>query len=184
MKFTSVVVLAAAGIASAQNLQGIPECAVKCIRDAIEKAGCSLTDSPCQCGPKQADIADNATPCVVSSGCTPVEVGLTANQGQALCKAYLAGAGSNATSSVILSLSSVITAATIDGTVGLITVLPTNGTRLSTSGKPTAISSTTASSASLSGAPKTSSSSAGAAQTLVAGIGGAMAIVGGIMAAL
>lgn len=93
MKAT-LLLLAAAGIASAQNLSGQPDCATACIISAVSAAGCGARDLGCQCGPTQSFIAASAAPCLLSS-CTGTQLIQAQSAGAAQCSSYSATAASH-----------------------------------------------------------------------------------------
>ncbi|KAG8671425.1 hypothetical protein FPOAC2_04761 [Fusarium poae] len=89
--------IAAAGLVVAQDLSGQPECALKCLKEYIPKAGCELDDTACQCESSfQTKLAPIITPCLTES--CQVEDLLKAQQAAAdACKAYAATAGAGST---------------------------------------------------------------------------------------
>ncbi|EWC46188.1 hypothetical protein DRE_04566 [Drechslerella stenobrocha 248] len=52
MKFSAVVLVAAAAVASAQSIGDIPACAQTCLLPALQATGCDLTDFKCSCSNK------------------------------------------------------------------------------------------------------------------------------------
>ncbi|CAF3462989.1 hypothetical protein SNK03_004850 [Fusarium graminearum] len=100
--------LAAAGLAVAQDLSGQPECALKCLKEFIPKAGCELDNTACQCEASfQTKLAPIITPCLTEA--CQVDDLLKAQKAAAdACKAYAATAGSgSATAAPTESLGSV-----------------------------------------------------------------------------
>lgn len=86
--------LAAAGLVAAQNLNGVPECAVKCITDGIKETNCDPTDSGCLCSAEtQAKLAAAAGPCL-RKACSSSDLLKALDAAGALCVAYSATAGS------------------------------------------------------------------------------------------
>ncbi|KAL1842769.1 hypothetical protein VTJ49DRAFT_4254 [Mycothermus thermophilus] len=85
----SILLLAAAGIAMAQNFEGQPACATDCLNSAISAAGCAPDDIGCQCGPTQSAIALSAAPCLLSA-CGGSELVQAQSAGEAQCKEYSA----------------------------------------------------------------------------------------------
>jgi hypothetical protein len=64
MRFSILAVTAAIAVASAQDLSGIPTCALTCFAVAVPESGCSLTDSECQCTTGREKIESSITKCV------------------------------------------------------------------------------------------------------------------------
>lgn len=86
--------LAAAGLVAAQNLSGVPECAVKCITDGIKETNCDPTDSGCLCSAEtQSKLAAAAGPCL-QKACSSSDLLNALDAAGALCAAYSATAGS------------------------------------------------------------------------------------------
>jgi hypothetical protein len=94
---TTLLLLAATGLAIAQSLSGQPDCATACIISAISAAGCGADDLGCQCGPTQSFIAASAAPCLLSS-CTGTQLIQAQSAGAAQCSSYSATAASNSAS--------------------------------------------------------------------------------------
>jgi len=115
MKIT-LLVLAAAGLASAQNLNGEPQCAVSFallilitqlgptyltsqqvpgLQSAIASSGCALNDVACQCGSGQTKIQNLVTGCLLGA-CNASEVQQAASVGLGLCSAYSASLATGA----------------------------------------------------------------------------------------
>ncbi|KAL6871804.1 cell wall protein [Trichoderma novae-zelandiae] len=70
----SVVSLLLAGLVAAQDFSGQPDCAIPCLKDAIPKAGCALTDTACACKPDvQAKLVGLVGPCLLSK-CSPSDL--------------------------------------------------------------------------------------------------------------
>ncbi|RGP68375.1 cell wall [Fusarium sporotrichioides] len=89
--------LAAAGLAVAQDLSGQPECALKCLKENIPKAGCELTDTACQCEPSfQSKLAPIITPCLTEA-CQVDDLLKAQKAAVDACKAYAATAGAGST---------------------------------------------------------------------------------------
>ncbi|KAF2712401.1 hypothetical protein K504DRAFT_203742 [Pleomassaria siparia CBS 279.74] len=66
MKFSFSAIAFAASIAfvNAQDVTGIPTCALTCFATAVPAAGCSLTDTKCQCTTGKDSITASLTSCV------------------------------------------------------------------------------------------------------------------------
>ncbi|KAF2733058.1 hypothetical protein EJ04DRAFT_513497 [Polyplosphaeria fusca] len=66
MKFSLSAIALAAAVAcvGAQDLSGLPTCALTCFAAAIPAAGCSLSDVKCQCTTGAAKIQESVTSCV------------------------------------------------------------------------------------------------------------------------
>ncbi|KAJ6262367.1 hypothetical protein Dda_3175 [Drechslerella dactyloides] len=62
MKFSAVVLVAAAAVASAQSIADIPQCAQTCLIGALGKTGCELTDFKCSCTNK--DFVEGGAACI------------------------------------------------------------------------------------------------------------------------
>lgn len=69
MKYpTAFAAFAAAGLASAQGLDSVPQCARQCLGPAIQETGCSETDVACFCKPENREkIVSAGTGCVLQS---------------------------------------------------------------------------------------------------------------------
>ncbi|KAL8377444.1 hypothetical protein RB595_008227 [Gaeumannomyces hyphopodioides] len=69
MKYsTAFAAFTAAGLASAQGLDSVPQCARQCLGPAIKETGCSETDVACFCKPANREkIVSAGTGCVLQS---------------------------------------------------------------------------------------------------------------------
>nr|UQJ82179.1 secretory protein [Falciphora oryzae] len=69
MKYsTALAAFAAAGLASAQSLEDVPQCARQCLGPAIKETGCSETDVGCLCKAENREkIVSSGTGCVLQS---------------------------------------------------------------------------------------------------------------------
>jgi hypothetical protein len=124
---SSIFALLAASFVAAQNFDGIPECAQKCLEEAIPEAGCDIDDSACQCREStQARLQTLAAPCILRD-CDASEQIQALQNGQALC-------------------ASLSRTATDQGTDGSMTIMPTDSLPLAT---PTGDSITTVSQTSI-----------------------------------
>ncbi|KAI5464076.1 hypothetical protein BGZ63DRAFT_143615 [Mariannaea sp. PMI_226] len=91
------VIFTALGSVAAINLDGIPECAVPCLQDAIPKVGCSLDDTGCQCSTTtQEKLAGIVAPCLIKK-CSPSELNQAQEAAGAACAAYSASAAAPTT---------------------------------------------------------------------------------------
>lgn len=82
MKYTTVVLAAAAGVALAQeSADFFPECALPCLAEAVESAtSCSTDDGVCRCEPENKEaITGAATSCVISACGVAVAVGMSSS---------------------------------------------------------------------------------------------------------
>ncbi|KAI9050600.1 hypothetical protein LZ554_005759 [Drepanopeziza brunnea f. sp. 'monogermtubi'] len=91
MQFSIVVMAALASLASAQNLEGIPTCALQCLSQAVVTGGCDAADQACQCGPAKEAIAAAATPCLLTACTDAADLAKAASVGNGICEKYLAG---------------------------------------------------------------------------------------------
>ncbi|PVI06052.1 hypothetical protein DM02DRAFT_623370 [Periconia macrospinosa] len=66
MRFSLSAVAFAASLAfvNAQDLSGIPSCALTCFAAAVPASGCSLTDTKCQCTTGRDKVQGSLTQCV------------------------------------------------------------------------------------------------------------------------
>ncbi|KAJ2975344.1 hypothetical protein NQ176_g5573 [Zarea fungicola] len=77
--------LAVIGLAAAQDLSGIPTCALGCITKVIPSSACSLTDVKCFCNAeKQAQIQNLAGNCL-NEACTAAELIKAENATKSIC---------------------------------------------------------------------------------------------------
>ncbi|KLU85694.1 hypothetical protein MAPG_04715 [Magnaporthiopsis poae ATCC 64411] len=69
MKYsTALAAFAAAGLASAQSLNDVPQCARQCLGPVIKETGCSETDVSCLCkAENRSKVISSGTACVVQS---------------------------------------------------------------------------------------------------------------------
>ena len=193
----TTLILAAAAGAMAQNLAGMPSCAVPCITSAVSQAGCAATDVACQCGPTQAQIAQIAGGCVLGA-CPASEINNVVSAGSALCVAYssTAGSGASSTGSVVAPTTGTTTGS-LTGTLSnsgttMATVVPTIGTftQTSTHGNGTVVTPTPSASSSGGGSgtqrPGSTSSTSTPNAAATPAVLGAGALVGllGLVAAL
>ncbi|CZT53359.1 uncharacterized protein RSE6_14857 [Rhynchosporium secalis] len=86
---SAILLSAVLGLATAQNFAGQPPCAVPCLKTAIEKAGCALSDEGCQCGSGKAAIAAAVGGCLVAA-CKIDELLVAQKAGNDACLAYSA----------------------------------------------------------------------------------------------
>ncbi|KAL6794743.1 hypothetical protein GGI42DRAFT_134842 [Trichoderma sp. SZMC 28013] len=95
----SVVALLLTGLVAAQDFTGQPDCAIGCLKDAIPKAGCALTDTACQCQvDTQAKLVGLAAPCLISK-CSPSDLAKAQAAAAAACKKDTTGSSSSSSSS-------------------------------------------------------------------------------------
>ncbi|EGR46556.1 cell wall protein [Trichoderma reesei QM6a] len=87
----SVLSLLLAGLVAAQDFTGQPECAIPCLKDAIPKAGCALTDTACACKPDvQAKLLGLVGPCLLSK-CSPSDLAKAQAAAADACKKNAGG---------------------------------------------------------------------------------------------
>ncbi|KAF7548765.1 hypothetical protein G7046_g8562 [Stylonectria norvegica] len=105
MKVT-LFAFAAVGFVAAQNFDGIPECAIPCLKEAIPKVGCALDDQACQCNADtQSKLVSIVSPCLIKA-CSSNELIKVQDAAGAACAAYSATAsGASATESATASAS-------------------------------------------------------------------------------
>lgn len=141
----SVLSLLLAGLVAAQDFTGQPECAIPCLKDAIPKAGCALTDTACACKPDvQAKLLGLVGPCLLSK-CSPGDLAKAQAAAADACKKNAGGStetSSDAATSATESSSETTTAAATDSTTEAATTTTDAGT--TTSEATTAPASTTA----------------------------------------
>jgi len=71
--FKALALLTIAGLAAAQDLSLIPDCAQNCIKKAGAALGCGATDYHCLCD-NQAKLTATAGPCILTeSGCPDIQ---------------------------------------------------------------------------------------------------------------
>ncbi|TVY90840.1 hypothetical protein LAWI1_G001654 [Lachnellula willkommii] len=111
---TTLLVLAATGLASAQVFNGEPQCALPCLQSAIASAGCGPDDYICQCISAREKIQDLVTPCLISA-CNGSEVAVAASVGLGLCSGFSASlaAGTGTAASTPASTPASTTAPTL-----------------------------------------------------------------------
>ncbi|KAF2687078.1 hypothetical protein K458DRAFT_295982 [Lentithecium fluviatile CBS 122367] len=68
----------------AQDLQGIPSCALACFATAVPATGCSLTDTQCQCTTGRDSITASITLCVPDR-CSAEDIASIAPAVEAIC---------------------------------------------------------------------------------------------------
>ncbi|KAH6888011.1 hypothetical protein B0T10DRAFT_460664 [Thelonectria olida] len=84
--------LAALGSVAAINLDGIPDCAVPCLKEAIPEVGCDLDDTACQCSTAtQEKLVSVVSPCLLKK-CSANELNRAQEAAGAACAAYSASA--------------------------------------------------------------------------------------------
>ncbi|KAK1238599.1 hypothetical protein MKX07_004175 [Trichoderma sp. CBMAI-0711] len=87
----SVLSVLLAGLVAAQDFTGQPECAIPCLKDAIPKAGCALTDTACACKPDvQAKLLGLVGPCLLSK-CSPGDLAKAQAAAADACKKNAGG---------------------------------------------------------------------------------------------
>eukprot|EP00994_Dinema_validum_P004383 NODE_2427_length_699_cov_42.961538_g1977_i0.p2 GENE.NODE_2427_length_699_cov_42.961538_g1977_i0~~NODE_2427_length_699_cov_42.961538_g1977_i0.p2 ORF type:complete len:172 (+),score=37.82 NODE_2427_length_699_cov_42.961538_g1977_i0:115-630(+) len=69
MRFQATIVAFAASLAltGAQDLSGVPQCALPCLIKAVPSSGCTATDVKCQCTTGQAKLAESLQGCIPSA---------------------------------------------------------------------------------------------------------------------
>ncbi|KAH7139006.1 hypothetical protein B0J11DRAFT_32726 [Dendryphion nanum] len=87
MKFSFSFFALAASVAlvSAQDLTGIPSCAIACFAVAVPSSGCSLTDTTCQCTTGRDKITSSLMECVPGK-CSTSEIAQLAPAVENICK--------------------------------------------------------------------------------------------------
>ncbi|EHK16973.1 uncharacterized protein TRIVIDRAFT_82827 [Trichoderma virens Gv29-8] len=94
----SVITLLLAGLVAAQDFTGQPDCAIPCLKDAIPKAGCALTDTACACkADVQAKLAGLVAPCLISK-CSASDLAKAQSAAAEACKKDTSGSSSAASS--------------------------------------------------------------------------------------
>ncbi|KAH8169910.1 CFEM domain-containing protein [Sarocladium implicatum] len=112
---TTFVALFAASLASAQQFGGVPECAQKCIQEALPKVGCDVSDTACACeSGTQARLRSVVAPCLLSE-CDSEELVQAQQAGAAQCEQQ-SSAGSATGTATREDL----------GTTGTMSILPTD----------------------------------------------------------
>lgn len=66
MKYTAVLAVLA-GIAAAQSINDVPECARSCISTAATAAGCGASDLSCMCKNRDKIVSGPAATCALNS---------------------------------------------------------------------------------------------------------------------
>ncbi|KAM0356137.1 hypothetical protein ACHAPU_000532 [Fusarium lateritium] len=106
---------AAVGLVAAQDLTGLPTCAVKCLQEFIPQAGCDLDDTACQCEPSfQSKLLPIITPCLTKA-CEIADLVKAQSAAADSCKAFAktAGAESAAASTTEAAAADTTTAAAV-----------------------------------------------------------------------
>ncbi|KAF2644782.1 hypothetical protein P280DRAFT_179871 [Massarina eburnea CBS 473.64] len=86
MRFFSTIALAASvAFVSAQDLSGLPTCALTCFATAVPAAGCSLADTKCQCTTGKDSITNSITSCVPGK-CSSSDIAEIAPAVSAICQ--------------------------------------------------------------------------------------------------
>ncbi|KAF2828786.1 hypothetical protein CC86DRAFT_368923 [Ophiobolus disseminans] len=110
MRFSISAIFAFAtsfALVAAQDLSGIPSCAIPCFLPAVQGSGCSLTDARCQCTTGRESITNSLFTCTPSR-CSASDIANIASAVQALC----ANAGVTLTNIPSVVPSSLMSAAT------------------------------------------------------------------------
>ncbi|KAF2191002.1 hypothetical protein K469DRAFT_732524 [Zopfia rhizophila CBS 207.26] len=100
MKFTATVFAFAASLAlvGAQDLTGIPPCAISCFAAALPASGCSATDTKCQCTTGKDAITKSVATCIPSK-CSADDQSKVLPAAEAICaKAGITVSGDNTAS--------------------------------------------------------------------------------------
>ncbi|KAL5604790.1 hypothetical protein BROUX41_001869 [Berkeleyomyces rouxiae] len=106
MKFPAAVLLAAAGVATAQ-FDGVPQCGIQCLTAAIERIGCDINNPACSCtAENQTRLASDLqmVTCLTTS-CSADELADTISAGTKLCSVATASLASSSTPLETASLS-------------------------------------------------------------------------------
>ncbi|KAJ0384936.1 hypothetical protein COL922a_007346 [Colletotrichum nupharicola] len=199
MKFS--LALLAAGLVAAQDFSGQPDCAIPCLRDAIPKVGCALTDTACQCASdKQEALVPVAAPCLLSA-CSSADLGKAQAAAAAACQKFLAtasgstkptGSAASAASSAAGALSSAAASVSASASAAITSAASVASSAASVASSAASVAASasrnaTASSTTLSGSrtPSASATGTGASATASAAgaAGQATAVVGGVAVA-
>ncbi|OAL43662.1 hypothetical protein IQ07DRAFT_666090 [Pyrenochaeta sp. DS3sAY3a] len=170
MRFQATLAAFAASLAfvNAQDLSGVPTCAIPCFVAALPGSGCGITDTVCQCTTGRESIQNSILSCAPQR-CSESDVATIASAVQTLC----ANAG--------VTISNVPTAAPTSGTT-----LPSGSSAASAA--TTVLSGTrtmsmTASRSATGSAPASQSTGAAVGGRDVSGWGGVVGLlVGGVFA--
>ncbi|QPG96234.1 hypothetical protein C2857_003615 [Epichloe festucae Fl1] len=135
----SFVTLAVAGLAAAQNLEGLSPCIKSCIEKSLSVTGCTGSAqeiAACACKPEtQAKLATPVTKCVTENKCDPADLVKAQGVSAAQCKAAGGSVpGSGNTTSVATT-----TTNTNTGTTVPTGVFPTNSSNHTTTGSSTEV---------------------------------------------
>lgn len=141
MRFQATIVAFAASLAltGAQDLSGLPQCALPCLIAALPASGCSSTDVTCQCTTGQAKIAESLAGCIPSACSaeeqavlTPALAGICTSAG--ISVSVPANPAASAASSAMASMESAVSSAMASGSAAVTSAVSGNRT----SGMPTA----------------------------------------------
>ncbi|KAF2027409.1 hypothetical protein EK21DRAFT_114898 [Setomelanomma holmii] len=87
MRFSAILAFATSlAFVAAQDLSGIPSCAIPCFAAAVGGSGCGLTDTKCQCTTGRESITNSLNGCTPSR-CSASEIASIASAVQTLCAA-------------------------------------------------------------------------------------------------
>ncbi|CAN9079262.1 unnamed protein product [Alternaria alternata] len=88
MRFQATVLAVAASLAfvGAQDLSGIPQCAIPCFVAALPGSNCGVTDTKCQCTSGRSAIENSLLTCAPER-CQPAEISSLAPAVSSLCGA-------------------------------------------------------------------------------------------------
>ncbi|CAI6340172.1 unnamed protein product [Periconia digitata] len=121
-----VAVAACFALVGAQDLQGIPTCALTCFAAAVPASGCTLTDTTCQCTTGKDKIAESVTSCVVQR-CSAEDQGKIASAVTGICSRAGVTVSDLPTSTGAVASSTGSATGSKNGTSGVTGVKPSSG---------------------------------------------------------
>ncbi|KAK1998126.1 hypothetical protein LX36DRAFT_656888 [Colletotrichum falcatum] len=112
MKYSAVIV-ALAGVAAAQTVNDLPQCAQTCLLNAIrDSSQCGLTDTACLCNNFQAILAAG-TPCVAAACGAQAAVDQVFPAAARICQTSGGGVASSAVSAASSAASAAVSSAAV-----------------------------------------------------------------------
>ncbi|KAI5241537.1 hypothetical protein E4T43_05363 [Aureobasidium subglaciale] len=123
--YTSLAIFAAGAMAAATTsaaaatstsvslTEGVPQCGLTCIQDAVSGSGCSADDPVCLCTTGSKAFLSAGTTCLLqNSDCSAEDLQTIQSLAKTRCAALLASTGSSASGSASSAASSVSSSAT------------------------------------------------------------------------
>ncbi|PSN67405.1 hypothetical protein BS50DRAFT_574104 [Corynespora cassiicola Philippines] len=83
--FSAVALVVSFAAVNAQDLSGIPNCALPCFATAVPASGCSISDTECQCTTGRDSITQSITECVPGK-CSSEDIASLASAVEGICQ--------------------------------------------------------------------------------------------------